>query len=182
MELLERESQQRLLDDTLIQTSGGKGRIALISGEAGIGKTAIVQDFVQKYGRGHRVFWGACDPLFTPRSLGPLYDIATKGYAEKVCKEGFQPLKEVMQSFVANGGQIWACGACAKPRGISESDMVNGAKIVSAVSVVEWLASGASSLSFQGKSFAQGGPHGVHHDSSWPIRPKESFSRSIRKT
>jgi predicted peroxiredoxin len=40
---------------------------------------------------------------------------ATKGYADTICKEGFQPLKEVMQSFVANGGQIWACGACAKP-------------------------------------------------------------------
>ncbi len=73
---------------------------------------------------------------------------ATKGYADMICKEGFQPLKEVMQTFVANGGQIWACGACAKPRGITESDMVNGAKIVTAASVVEWLASGASSLSF----------------------------------
>jgi predicted peroxiredoxin len=73
---------------------------------------------------------------------------ATKGYADDIRKEGFQPLKEVMESFVANGGQIWACGACAKPRGISESDMIKGARIVSAASVVEWLASGASSLSF----------------------------------
>ena len=73
---------------------------------------------------------------------------ATKGYADNICKEGFQPLKDVMQSFVANGGQIWACGACAKPRGISESAMVNGARIVSAAQVVEWLAAGASSLSF----------------------------------
>jgi uncharacterized protein len=73
---------------------------------------------------------------------------ATAGYADKVCKEGFQPLADVMKSFVANGGQIWACGACAKPRGITDADMVPGAKIVSAASVVEWLASGASSLSF----------------------------------
>ncbi len=73
---------------------------------------------------------------------------ATKGYADEVCKEGFQPLKEVMQSFVANGGQIWACGACAKPRGITDPDMVNGARIVSAANVVEWLAAGAASLSF----------------------------------
>ena len=73
---------------------------------------------------------------------------ATKGYADDIRKEGFQPLKDVMESFVANGGQIWACGACAKPRGISESDMIKGARIVSAASVVEWLASGASSLSF----------------------------------
>ena len=73
---------------------------------------------------------------------------ATKGYADTISKEGFQPLKEIMKSFVANGGQIWACGACAKPRGISESDLVKGAKIVSAASVVELLASGASSLNF----------------------------------
>ncbi len=73
---------------------------------------------------------------------------ATKGYADEIRKEGFQPLKEIVQSFVANGGQIWACGACAKPRGISESDLVNGARIVSAANVVEWLASGAASLSF----------------------------------
>src|SRR5512135_2982495 len=73
---------------------------------------------------------------------------ATRGYADEIRKEGFQPLKEVMQSFVANGGQIWTCGACAKPRGISESDLVSGARMVSAANVVEWLASGASSLSF----------------------------------
>ncbi len=73
---------------------------------------------------------------------------ATQGYAEDICKEGFQPLRDVMQSFVNNGGQIWACGACAKPRGITEADMIPGARIVSAANAVEYLASGAASLSF----------------------------------
>lgn len=45
--------------------------------------------------------------------------LATKGYADAIQKEGFQPLREIIQSFVANGGQIWACGACTKPRGIT---------------------------------------------------------------
>jgi DsrE/DsrF/DsrH-like protein len=40
--------------------------------------------------------------------------------AQADAKEGFQPLREVMQSFVSNGGQVWACGACAKPRGITD--------------------------------------------------------------
>src|SRR5579864_9228799 len=62
--------------------------------------------------------------------------LATKGYAEDISKEGFPPLCEVLQSFVANGGQIWACGTCAKPRGITESDLITGAKIVSAAQVV----------------------------------------------
>ena len=73
---------------------------------------------------------------------------ATRGYADDICKEGFQPLKDVMQSFVNNGGQIWACGACTKPRGIMDQDMIEGAKIVTAASAVEYLASGAASLDF----------------------------------
>jgi predicted peroxiredoxin len=74
--------------------------------------------------------------------------LATKGYADGIQKEGFQPLREVVQAFVANGGQIWACGACTKPRGITESDLVEGARIVTAANVVEYLASGAATLDF----------------------------------
>ena len=73
---------------------------------------------------------------------------ATRGYADDICKEGFQPLRDVMQSFVNNGGQIWACGACAKPRGITDAEMIEGAKIVTAAAAVEYLVSGAASLSF----------------------------------
>lgn len=73
---------------------------------------------------------------------------ATRGYADDICKEGFQPLREVMQSFVSNGGQTWACGACAKPRGITDKDLIEGAKIVTAANAVEYLASGAASLGF----------------------------------
>ncbi len=73
---------------------------------------------------------------------------ATRGYADGICKEGFQPLKDVMESFVKNGGQIWTCGACAKPRGITDIDLVEGARIVTAANAVEYLASGAASLSF----------------------------------
>lgn len=73
---------------------------------------------------------------------------ATHGYADGIHKEGFQPLTEVMQSFISNGGKIWACGACTKPRGITDKDMIEGAKIVTAASAVEYLASGAASLDF----------------------------------
>jgi predicted peroxiredoxin len=59
-----------------------------------------------------------------------------------VQKEGFPVLKDVMQQFVANGGQIWACGTCAKPRGIAEADLINGARIVTAAYVIQHLAQG----------------------------------------
>ena len=70
--------------------------------------------------------------------------IATKGYAEGVTKEGFTPLKEIINSFVANGGKIWACGACTKPRGITEADLIEGANIVTAANLVEQLVNGSA--------------------------------------
>jgi len=72
--------------------------------------------------------------------------VATKGYADDIRKEGFPALREVIQSFVANGGEIWACGTCTKPRGITEGDLIEGARIVTAAYLVEQIASGASSV------------------------------------
>ncbi|HEU0243214.1 MAG TPA: DsrE family protein, partial [Candidatus Limnocylindrales bacterium] len=46
--------------------------------------------------------------------------LATKGYADEIHHEGMPPLREVLASVLANGGEVWACGACTKPRGISD--------------------------------------------------------------
>lgn len=72
--------------------------------------------------------------------------LVTHGYADAVKKEGFQPANEVIQSFISNGGQVWACAACTKPRGITEGDLIPGAKIVTAANLVECLAGGASAI------------------------------------
>jgi predicted peroxiredoxin len=74
--------------------------------------------------------------------------LATKGYAAGVQQEGFPPLKETLEAFVRNGGEIWACSACTNPRGITQADLVEGAMIVTAANVVEYMALGASTLSF----------------------------------
>ena len=74
--------------------------------------------------------------------------LATQGYADDIHQEGFQPLADVMRTFLSNGGQIWACGSCTKPRGITEAQLIDGARVVSAANVVERLASGAASLDF----------------------------------
>ncbi len=74
MEILERESILREIDNAWQASQTGNGRFLLISGEAGIGKTTLVEQFISS--QPHRVLWGACDALFTPRPLGPLYDIA----------------------------------------------------------------------------------------------------------
>jgi predicted ATPase len=78
MDLLERASQLTALDAWLGEAAAGQGRLALVAGEAGVGKSALVACFaggVAAQGRA-RVLLGACDPLSTPRPLAPLQDIA----------------------------------------------------------------------------------------------------------
>jgi len=76
MKLLERDSFLHQLELTLQEAMAGQGRVVLVSGEAGIGKTSLVDHFTQAHRDSIRVLWGACDSLFTPRPLGPLLDIA----------------------------------------------------------------------------------------------------------
>src|SRR5262245_11813687 len=76
--LLERDQSFKQLSALLQLASTGQGRTVLISGEAGIGKTALVEQFVTQQGNATRRLWGACEALFTPRPLGPLYDLATQ--------------------------------------------------------------------------------------------------------
>ena len=80
MELLEREQCLAELTGWLHAVAERGGCVALVAGEAGIGKTALVQAFSKQQSE-TRVLWGACDALFTPRPLAPLHDIArqTKG-------------------------------------------------------------------------------------------------------
>jgi DNA-binding CsgD family transcriptional regulator/tetratricopeptide (TPR) repeat protein len=68
------------LTEWLHATAERGGCVALVAGEAGIGKTALVQEFSRRQSE-TRVLWGACDALFTPQPLAPLHDIGrqTKG-------------------------------------------------------------------------------------------------------
>lgn len=50
----------------------------MVCGESGAGKTTFVGDFVTTASGSCRVLWGACDPLTTPRPLGPLHDLADR--------------------------------------------------------------------------------------------------------
>jgi DNA-binding CsgD family transcriptional regulator/tetratricopeptide (TPR) repeat protein len=74
--LLERETQLASLGEYAGDARQGDGRLVLIGGEAGVGKSTLVEH-VQRGLPGATWAWGACDGLFTPRPLGPLFDIAS---------------------------------------------------------------------------------------------------------
>jgi predicted ATPase/DNA-binding CsgD family transcriptional regulator len=76
MHLLEREIYLDALSSGFAGLAQGSGCIALVSGEAGIGKTALIQEFTAQRRQAARVYWGGCEALFTPHPLAPLHDIA----------------------------------------------------------------------------------------------------------
>jgi DNA-binding CsgD family transcriptional regulator/tetratricopeptide (TPR) repeat protein len=76
MTLLERDALLATLQQQLRRASAGPGALIFVEGEAGIGKTALLEAFAARQAGGIPVRWGACDALQTPRPLGPLHDIA----------------------------------------------------------------------------------------------------------
>jgi DNA-binding CsgD family transcriptional regulator len=88
MELLERAGAMAQVDAALREAAAGAGRIVLVAGEAGVGKTALVDAVARATDTRARFLWGACDPLLTPRALGPIHDVARQtdggGLAEAI--------------------------------------------------------------------------------------------------
>jgi class 3 adenylate cyclase/tetratricopeptide (TPR) repeat protein len=93
-ELLERsDTLSSLAEDLAAVVQTARGRLTLVSGEAGVGKTALLRRFCDDQRDSGRVLWGSCDPLFTPRPLGPLLDVAEAAGGElaDVVEQGGQP-------------------------------------------------------------------------------------------
>ena len=74
MELLERDPFLRQLTEVLSEAATLGGRLVAVCGEAGAGKTSIVDRFVATTPARH--LRGTCDSLFAPRPLGPVIDVA----------------------------------------------------------------------------------------------------------
>ena len=75
-ELLERNAELSSLEACLEAVGGSAGRLALVYGEAGVGKTALLRHFCAQLPPQVRALSAACDALSTPRPLGPLLDVA----------------------------------------------------------------------------------------------------------
>ncbi|MGH3509936.1 MAG: AAA family ATPase [Nocardioidaceae bacterium] len=89
MGLLERNAPLASLAEYAEEARNGSGRLVLVAGEAGVGKSALLEEFQGELPASEWL-WGACDGLFTPRPLAPLLDIAERmgGELWRVCGEG----------------------------------------------------------------------------------------------
>ena len=74
--------------------------------------------------------------------------LATPGYADAITSEGFKPLKELLASYLDNGGTIWICPPCFNARGLDKDNLIAGATFAGGAAVVELLGQGAASLSY----------------------------------
>jgi DNA-binding CsgD family transcriptional regulator/tetratricopeptide (TPR) repeat protein len=101
VELLEREHSLRALGEYAADAAAGRGRLLLLAGEAGVGKTALLEAFRERR-TDLRWWWSACDGSFTPRPLGPLYEIGLQagGRLRAMCANNADR-RELFAAFLA---------------------------------------------------------------------------------
>jgi DNA-binding CsgD family transcriptional regulator/tetratricopeptide (TPR) repeat protein len=93
-ELLERSDQLSALADSLdVVIAEAAGALVFVGGEAGVGKTVLLQAFCDQKRASARILWGACEALLTPGPLGPFFDLAevTRGELEELVSSGARP-------------------------------------------------------------------------------------------
>lgn len=107
MDLLERDAQLGALQEYAAEAAAGAGRLVLVAGEAGVGKSTLVEALERRV-PGARWAWGACDPLTTPRPLGALVDLAPQLDPEldRMCRDGAprERLFDAAREALAGGG------------------------------------------------------------------------------
>ncbi len=74
--LLERDRELGLLADHLANSTLSGGKVVLLRGEAGVGKSSLVREFLKQASDEAHIHVGFCDDLLTPQPLGPFWDIA----------------------------------------------------------------------------------------------------------
>ena len=73
-------------------------------------------------------------------------ELCLKGGANDMVFPGLEPLEDLINQFVSNGGKIWLCPVCAKIKGIAQDDVREGVEIAGAPKTMEFLQSGAKLL------------------------------------
>jgi DNA-binding CsgD family transcriptional regulator/tetratricopeptide (TPR) repeat protein len=73
--MLERDAELAALAHAAREAADGHGSVVLVKGEAGIGKSSLVEALRSHLPAEGRMLVGYCDDLATPRTLGPFRDL-----------------------------------------------------------------------------------------------------------
>lgn len=83
--------------------------------------------------------------------LSDAVHLAKKGYADFIdIGAPFQPVKDILQAFIENGGKIKVCSACMEHNSISKEDVLEQAEVINADDVIDFLTQAASTLQLNG--------------------------------
>lgn len=118
-ELLERDEILQSLLGHLEQAAGGHGQLVLLHGEAGVGKSAVVRRLCERAQPWAHTLVGGCDPMTTPRPLGPLVDVAPglgEG-AERALAEVLRGLSPPFELFRCLLEELGKAGQAREPGG-----------------------------------------------------------------
>jgi len=75
-------------------------------------------------------------------------ELCREGAADSCHVPPFLPLAELMEKFAAGGGAVLACGSCLQFRGMKSEGLSPAVRVAGMASLVEWIAAGATALSF----------------------------------
>jgi DNA-binding CsgD family transcriptional regulator len=101
VQLLERDALLDSLADYAVEARGGDSRVVLVAGEAGVGKTTLLEALRDRV-TDARWLWGACDGAFTPVPLRPLYDVAGQagGALAVACNDDDAPRERMFRALL----------------------------------------------------------------------------------
>lgn len=75
-------------------------------------------------------------------------DLVRRNGVEHTHVQPMEPLKKLLDDFLARGGKVWACPPCTKARGYDENCLIDGVEIHGASVVFERIKQGGSTLTF----------------------------------
>ena len=74
--------------------------------------------------------------------------LAKKGIAENVNAPGLLALKQLLDTLIDMGGELEICSPCLKERHIADEELIDGAKVVAAGTVVSEIMSAKAVLTY----------------------------------
>ena len=74
--------------------------------------------------------------------------LAKKGYLDNVFAAGLPPLKDLVQSFLDDGGKLLVCVPCIRERKIDESDLIEGAQPTAAAKLTLEMLSATTTVTY----------------------------------